>query len=111
MSAVGGRRATKVALDVLTYVVLLVMLAPILYLVLASLQDNLSLATGDFDLTSPTFDGFTTMWSRVDYDHFLVNSIVIAAGAAVLATAFASTAGYALARFRFRAARPYELTI
>jgi multiple sugar transport system permease protein len=111
MSAVGGRRSTKVALDVLTWVVLLVMLAPIAYLVLASLQDNLSLSSGQFDLLSPSFDGFQTMWSRVDYQHFLINSIVISTGAAVLATAFASTAGYALARFRFRGARPYELTI
>jgi multiple sugar transport system permease protein len=111
MSAVGGRRSTRIALDVLTWVVLLVMLAPIAYLVLASLQDNLSLSTGEFELFSPTFDGFQTMWSRVDYDHFLVNSIVISTGAAVLATAFASTAGYALARFRFRGSRPYELTI
>ena len=110
-SMVGGRRSTKVALDVLTWVVLLVMLAPIVYLVLASLQDNLSLSTGEFDLLSPSFEAFGSMWSRVDYDHFLVNSIVISAGAALLATAFASTAGYALARFRFRGARPYEVAI
>lgn len=111
MSAVGGRRSTKIALDILTWVVLLVMLAPIVYLLLASLQDNLALSTGNFELFSPSFDGFRTMWSRVDYTHFLINSIVISAGAAVLATAFACTAGYALARFRFRGARPYELTI
>ncbi|MGH9211943.1 MAG: carbohydrate ABC transporter permease [Acidimicrobiales bacterium] len=111
MSAVGRRRATKVALDILTWVVLVLMLAPIVYLVLASLQDNLSLSTGEFELFGSTFEAFGAMWDRVDYSHFLINSMVISAGAATLATAFASTAGYALARFRFRGARPYELTV
>lgn len=102
---------SKLGLDVLTWVVLAVMLAPILYLVLASLQNNLNLSTGEFDLFSPTFKAFGNMWDRVNYTDFLFNSMFISAVAALLATAFASTAGYALARFRFRGARPYELTV
>jgi multiple sugar transport system permease protein len=105
------RAVTKLALDALTWLVLALMLAPILYLVLASLQDNLRLSTGEFDLFHPTFEAFQRMWRRVDYTHFLMNSMVISAVAALLATAFASTAGYALARFRFRGSRPYEVSV
>jgi multiple sugar transport system permease protein len=110
-SMVGGRRSTKVALDILTWVVLAVMLAPIVYLLLASVQDNLALSTGEFHLLSPSFEAFGEIWDRVDLTKFLMNSMIISGVAAFLATAFASTAGYALARWRFRGARPYEAAI
>jgi multiple sugar transport system permease protein len=51
------------------------------------------------------------MWNSVDFERYLANSIVICTGAALFATAFASSAGYALARFRFRGSRTYELTV
>src|SRR5918996_2393965 len=76
---VGGRRSSKVLLDILTWLVLVVMLAPIVYLVLASLQNNLALSTGEFDLFSPTVEAFRRIWDRVDFAHFLVNSMVISA--------------------------------
>ena len=47
------------------------------------------------------------MWKTVDFERYLINSAIICTVAALLATAFASTAGYALARFRFRGARPF----
>lgn len=105
------RTLPKLALDALTWLVLAVMLAPILYLVLASLQNNLRLTTGQFDLFSPTFDAYFDMWDSVDFAHFLTNSLIICAVAALCATAFACTAGYALARFRFRGSRPYEVAV
>jgi len=81
------------------------------YLVLASVQTNLRLSSGEFDVLSPTFTAFGEMWDSVDFGHFLINSLVICSVAALLATAFASTAGYALARFKFRGGRAYELTV
>jgi len=47
------------------------------------------------------------MWSTVEFSRYLINSVIICTSAAALATVFASTAGYALARFRFRGARPF----
>ena len=44
------------------------------------------------------------MWDDVDFERYFVNSLIICTVAALLATAFASSAGYALARFRFRGA-------
>jgi multiple sugar transport system permease protein len=105
------RRWIDIGLTSFTYLVLLVMLAPVIWLVLSSLQPNGNLANGDYDLLHPTVDAFGEMWRNIDFERYLANSIVICTGAAALATAFASSAGYALARFRFRGDRAYGLTV
>jgi multiple sugar transport system permease protein len=51
------------------------------------------------------------MWSTIDFDRYLVNSLIICSGAGLLATLFASSAGYALARYRSRALGAYEVTV
>ncbi|HZC13306.1 MAG TPA: carbohydrate ABC transporter permease [Thermoleophilaceae bacterium] len=111
MSATARRRWTNRALNALTYVVLLVMMAPVFWLVASSMQTSGQLANGDYDLLQPTLQAFSDMWESIDFERYLANSIVICTGAAALATAFASSAGYALARFRFRGDRAYGLTV
>jgi multiple sugar transport system permease protein len=111
MSAAARRRWTNRALTALTYAVLVVMMAPVFWLVASSTQTSGQLASGDYDLLSPTLQAFSDMWSSIDFERYLANSIVICTGAAALATAFASSAGYALARFRFRGDRAYGLTV
>jgi multiple sugar transport system permease protein len=99
------------SLDVLTWVVLAVMLAPIFWLLISAFQDDRELATGAYDLLHPTFDAFTGMWKTIDFERFFLNSMIICTAAALFATAFASSAGYALARFRFRGSRGLSLTV
>ncbi len=111
MTATAKRRWTRWGLNALTYLVLFVMLAPVLWLVASSTQTTGALANGSYDLLHPTFDAFSDMWSSVDFERYLANSLVVCTGAALAATAFASSAGYALARFRFRGSRAYELTV
>ena len=111
MSAAARRRWTHWGLNAVTYAVLLVMLAPVLWLVASSMQTTGRLASGDYDLLHPTLQAFGEMWRNIDFERYLANSIVICTGAAVLATAFASSAGYALARYRFRGERVYGLTV
>jgi multiple sugar transport system permease protein len=105
------RRWVDIGLTSFTYLVLAVMLAPVLWLVASSLQPNGNLANGEYDLLHPTLDAFGDMWRNIDFERYLANSIVICTGAAALATAFASSAGYALARFRFRGDKAYGLTV
>jgi multiple sugar transport system permease protein len=111
VSAAERRRWVNWGLNALTYAVLIVMMAPVFWLVASSLQTNGQLATGDYDLLQPTFQAFGEMWRNIDFERYLANSLVICTGAAALATAFASSAGYALARFRFRGDRAYGLTV
>jgi multiple sugar transport system permease protein len=111
ISARTRKRLIDRGLDVLTWVVVAVMVAPVLWLVASSLQTDGNLARGTYNLLHPTFTAFRDMWSTVEFSRYLVNSRIICTGAAALATAFASTAGYALARFRFRGARPFGIAV
>jgi len=98
-------------LDVLTWLVLLVMLSPILWLVAASLQTDGQLSSGAYNLLEPTFTAFSRMWKTVDFERYMINSLIICTAAALLATAFAACAGYALARFRFRGGSTLSLGV
>jgi multiple sugar transport system permease protein len=105
------KRLVNRSLDALTWLVLAVMLAPVFWLVASSLQNDGQLARGSYDLLHPTFQAFKDMWKTIDFERYFINSAIICTVAALLATAFASTAGYALARFRFRGARPFGLGV
>ena len=105
------KRLVNRGLDVLTWLVVALMLAPVFWLVASSLQNDGQLARGSYDLLHPTLAAFKNMWKTVDFERYFINSAIICTVAALLATAFASTAGYALARFRFRGARPFGLAV
>ena len=105
------KRLVNRGLDALTWLVLALMLAPVFWLVASSLQNDGQLARGSYDLLHPTFQAFKDMWKTIDFERYFINSAIICTVAALLATAFASTAGYALARFRFRGARPFGLAV
>jgi multiple sugar transport system permease protein len=105
------KRLTNLGLDALTWLVLLVMLAPVGWLVASSLQTDGQLSNGAFNLLHPTFVAFKQMWSTVDFGRYFANSAIICTVAAAAATGLASCAGYALARFRFRGARPLSLAV
>ena len=116
MTAIGlspraRKRLVNRGLDALTWFAVIAMLAPVFWLVASSLQNDGQLARGSYDLLHPTFTTFQDMWKTVDLERYFVNSAIICSVAALLATAFASTAGYALARFRFRGARPFGLAV
>ena len=105
------RRPTDLALDALTWLVVAAFVAPVVWLVMSALQTNLQIATGAYDFLDPTFAAFSRMWRTVDFERYFVNSLIICTTAALIATAFAACAGYALARFRFRGARPFGLAV
>jgi multiple sugar transport system permease protein len=105
------RRSIDWSLNALTYAVLALMLAPIVWLVLSSLQTSSQLSTGTYDFGSPTVASFRTMWDAVDFERYFKNSVIICTAAALLATAFAASAGYALARYRFRGSGFFGLSV
>jgi multiple sugar transport system permease protein len=111
VSARTRKRVIERGLDVLTWLVLLVMIAPVLWLVASSLQTDGNLARGTYDLLHPRLTAFHDMWSTVEFSRYLVNSLIICTAAALLATAFASTAGYALARYKFRGGGTFSVAL
>jgi multiple sugar transport system permease protein len=105
------RQFVDSSLTVLTYVLVGLMLAPIAWLLIASVQSRLSLATGEYDLLSPTFEAYRTMWGAVDFGRYFKNSLIICSVATLLATTFAASAGYALSRYRFRGSGTFGLAV
>jgi multiple sugar transport system permease protein len=105
------RKLTSAALTTLTYGILVIMLAPIFWLLVGATQKRSALNTGDYDLLDPTFHAFKQMWRTVDFEKYFINSLVICTGAALLATAFAASAGYALARYKSRGTQVYSATV
>ena len=104
-------RLVNRGLDALTWLVLLLMLSPILWLVASSLQTDGQLSSGAYDLLHPTLTAFSRMWQTVDFERYLINSLIICTVAALAATGFASCAGYALARFKFRGSTGLSLGV
>jgi len=79
--------------------------------VLSSLQTSSQLSTGSYDFAHPTLGAFRTMWDAVDFGRYFENSLIICGAAALFATAFAASAGYALARARFRGSGVFGLSV
>jgi multiple sugar transport system permease protein len=105
------RRLKGMGLTVLTYAVLVLMLAPIAWLLLSSLQTRGALADGEYDFLDPTFTAFRDMWEAVTFGRYFVNSLIICTAAAAVATTFASFAGFALARLSFRGSKAFGVSI
>jgi multiple sugar transport system permease protein len=105
------RRVGSAALTTLTYLILVVMLAPVFWLVVGATQNGAALANGTVDLLHPTLAAFGAMWRAVSFGHYLANSLIICSACALIASAFASCAGYALARYDSRGLRAYGLVV
>ena len=105
------RKVSSAALTALTYLVLVIMLAPVFWLLVGATQPASALSNGTYNLLHPTLHAFSTMWRSIDFGHYFMNSLIICSVAALLATTFASGAGYALARYRSRGLHTYSLTV
>ena len=105
------RRLTDAGLTALTYAIFVVMFAPIVWLLVGATQPGAALSNGTYDLLHPTLDAFSAMWESVDFGRYFVNSLLVCTVAALLATLFASGAGYALARYDSRGLRAYGVVV
>jgi multiple sugar transport system permease protein len=108
------RRRRKIGgalLTALTYLILVIMLAPIVWLVIGSTQNSVDISNGTYDVLHPTLHAFSAMWKSIDFGHYLANSLIICSVSALLATALASGAGYALARHTSQPLRAYGASV
>jgi multiple sugar transport system permease protein len=105
------RRITGALLTALTYLILVIMLAPIVWLVIGSTQNSVDISNGTYDVLHPTLHAFSAMWKSIDFGHYLANSLIICSAAALLATALASFAGYALARHTSKPLKAYGASV
>ncbi|TXR52671.1 carbohydrate ABC transporter permease [Quadrisphaera setariae] len=103
-----GKDSTR-TFTIVTTVVLVVFaviwLIPSLYALKASLSSNATAALGAGEViasTSPTLASYTTLLASGDIWNWYLSSFLTSAVTTVLTVLFASMAGYALSRLRFR---------
>src|ERR671936_214463 len=105
------RRITSAFLTTLTYLILLIMIAPIFWLIVGATQTSTDISNGTYRVLHPTLHAFSAMWKSIDFGHYLANSLIICSAAALFATAFASCAGYALARYTSKPLKTYGVSV
>lgn len=105
------RRLHEVLLAGLTLAVVCVTLFPIAWMVVTSLQTNQAVVTGSIRWNSWEWRNYLAVWQNVRLAVYFRNSLLICGAAALLATVFACSAGYALARYRFKGADAFGFAV
>ncbi|MBH0131157.1 carbohydrate ABC transporter permease [Salinibacterium sp. NK8237] len=82
-------------------ILLLVVLVPVLYIFLASINSDVSIVRGDFWPRDITFTNYVDIWSTVELGKGLFNSVVVAGSVAVISAFIAVAMAYVLVRYQF----------
>ncbi|MFG1910678.1 carbohydrate ABC transporter permease [Kribbella sp. NPDC048928] len=78
-----------------------------LWMLSASLKDNMEMFTGGLKLWPSKFvwDNYARAWNDAHFGRYLINTVVVTAFTVVIVTIRCATAGYVLARYRFRGSK------
>ena len=82
-------------------VLLLIVLVPLVYILLASLNSDLAVAAGEFWPSQFTFANYAKIWHTADLAGGLKNSLLISGSVAVVSAFVSVMAAYVLVRFKF----------
>lgn len=84
-------------------VLLVAVLYPLFWMLIASLRDRFSIFADPLGLPSaPSFENYSRALGQGDFGTNLVNSLLVTIPSVILLVAISSTAAYAFARLRFR---------
>ena len=89
-------------LATVTTLLCLLVLVPIAYIVLASLNTDVGVASGEFWPSSISLESYTRIWTTVGLGKGIVNSLVVCGAVAVVSALLAVVTAYVLVRFAFR---------
>ncbi|TXN31084.1 carbohydrate ABC transporter permease [Lacisediminihabitans profunda] len=96
------RLLPKPLLVTIVVILLLAVLVPLLYIVLASVNSDVSVASGAFFPTELHLDNYLKVWTTVDLRNGLINSVIVSGSVAIICAALAVSSAYVLVRFAFR---------
>jgi len=86
----------------ITVLLCALVLVPISYIVLASLNSDVGVASGEFWPSSFSLDSYRRIWTTADLSTGIVNSLIVCGVTAVASALLGTTTAYVLVRFRFR---------
>ena len=96
------RLLPKSVLVMVTTILLLIVLVPVLYIVFASVNSDISVASGSFFPVQFNLDNYVKVWSTVDLRKGLINSVIVCGSVAIVCALLAVASAYVLVRFAFR---------
>jgi ABC-type glycerol-3-phosphate transport system permease component len=88
-------------LAVLTTILCLLVLVPVAYIVLASVNSDAGVAAGEFWPSSFSLESYTKIWTTVGLSKALVNSVIVAGAVAIASALIAVPTAYVLVRYAF----------
>ncbi|MEU8298598.1 carbohydrate ABC transporter permease [Micromonospora sp. NPDC048909] len=100
-SAEAQRLLPRPLLVTLTVLLCAMVLAPILYIVLASLNTDVGVAGGEFWPSTFSGESYTQIWTTAELSTGIVNSLVVCALTAVASALLGTTTAYVLVRYAF----------
>ncbi|GAP56042.1 trehalose transport system permease protein SugB [Arthrobacter sp. Hiyo6] len=77
-------------------------LTPVLYIFLASVNSDIGVANGEFWPSSVTFENYSKIWTSVGLATGLANSVLVAGSTAVVSAALSISTAFVLVRYTFR---------
>ena len=80
---------------------------PFLWMLSASLKDNMEMFSGGLKLWPSKFvwDNYARAWNDAHFGRYLINTVVVTVITVVIVTIRCATAGYVLARYKFRGSK------
>jgi multiple sugar transport system permease protein len=76
-------------------------LVPVSYIFLASLNTDVGVASGEFWPSTFSAESYTKIWSTVDLDRAIINSLIVCGAVAIVSAILAVTTAYVLVRYAF----------
>jgi len=101
-SAEAHRLLPRPLLVTVTVLLCALVLIPVAYIVLASLNTDVGVASGEFWPSSFSLDSYRRIWTTADLSTGIVNSLIVCGVTAVASALLGTTTAYVLVRFRFR---------
>lgn len=99
--------------NLVLWTLIAIIVLPIFYMVLVSLKPRGEILCPYCSIfpTEWRFQNYLEMWKSLKFSTLFSNSMTVVGIATIIGTFFAALAAYALARFRFRGADAYSITV
>jgi multiple sugar transport system permease protein len=112
-SARGRNRIMSWVWNILLWILVAIILTPIFYMLLVSLKPRGEILCPYCSIfpTEWRFANYPEMWKNLKFSELFSNSLEVVGVATIIGTVFAALAAYSLARFRFRGADAYSITV
>jgi multiple sugar transport system permease protein len=104
MTVLTRRTSSKLLSLLVALVIMLIVVFPLYWMAITALKPGAEIYASEPTLYphAPTFEGFVNLFERIPFGRYLLNSVIVAVGATVIATCCASLAAYGLTRLTFR---------